>query len=336
MKILITGNAGFIGSWIADFLVSVGDEVYGIDDLSGGEIENVNEKVKFYKGDLSEDKTQKIVEKIAPEVIFYLAASAREGASQFEPVNSTKTNYWAYVKTLESAIKTKKLHKVVMFSSMAVYGNQKPPFTEDMKPRPEDIYGVSKYAMEEATKILGKVFDFGWTIIRPHNVFGERQRLNDPFRNVAGIFMNRIMRGEPFYIYGDGKQKRAFSYIEDCLRGFIICINDRFNGKIYNIGGDKVLTVNKLKDLIIKYFKKYSTYEIPNTVYLASRPQEVKYAYSSHKKAKKELYLQEKYGVKKGIERMVLWAIKQGAKEWRYEDLTLENEKLPKTWKEKL
>lgn len=126
----------------------------------------------------------------------------------------TENNYNAFLNLIVPAINNG-MERIVVASSMSVYGSQKPPFSEDMPTDPEDIYGVAKAAMEKATEILADVHGFDYTIIRPHNVYGPRQALWDPYRNVVAIFINRLMKGLPPIIYGDGNQTRAFSYIDD-------------------------------------------------------------------------------------------------------------------------
>lgn len=215
MKILVTGSAGFIGSHLVDFLLAGKHRVYGVDDLSGGYRQNVNPKNTFYKLDLrNNNKTINLIKKIQPQLVFHLAADATEGRSQFTPLSSTERNYLASLNVLIASIKAN-VQRVVMTSSVSVYGDQKPPFDENMKPRPVDIYAVAKTAMEEATKILADVYGFEYTIVRPHNVYGPRQNLADPYRNVIAIFINCLLQNKRFYIYGDGQAKRSFSYIDD-------------------------------------------------------------------------------------------------------------------------
>ena len=330
MKILVTGSAGFMGSHVAHKLCDDGHEVFGADNMSGGNEENIDlYKQKFNRVELKRQKeVGSYIRYVEPEVIFHLAATAREGASQFSPLQMTEDNLNAYMNVLISAIKTKKLKKVVLFSSMAVYGSQVPPFSEDMRREPDDVYAVSKAAMEQNTEILSEVHDFNYTIIRPHNVFGKNQCLRDKFRNVIAIFMNRIMRNEPIYIYGDGNQKRAFSYVEDSLGCYVKCLSDKVNGETINIGGKVDITVNVLAEKVIKAMG-VKGWKIE---YLPDRPCEVKYAYCSYKKSEKFLGYKESIGLDKGIEIMAEWAKKQGAQEWTKERLELYNNKTPKTW----
>ena len=326
MNILVTGGAGFMGSYIVDELVKRNHQVYVVDNLSGSTIEYLNPKAIFYKLDLAQ-QPELLMSNIRPEVIFYLAASAREGASQFDPVKITQTNYWAYVKTLENAIKFN-VKKVILFSSMAVYGNQQVPFSEDLPPHPVDIYGINKSAMEETTKILADVHGFKWTIIRPHNVAGIRQCLTDKYRNVIAIFMNRIMREEPIYIYGDGKQQRAFSYIGDSLPCYMECMESG-DREIFNIGGRNPITINALAELVINCFPEYKH---PEIIHLADRPCEVKDAWCTTKKSEEILGYRERVKIEDWVKNMAEWAKQVGSQKWTEDTLALKSDKMPKIW----
>lgn len=336
-KILVTGAAGFMGSHIVDELIIQGySNIYGIDDLSGGIIENISDHIKsdalqFIQLDLSDAKeTEKIISDIRPDIVFHLAANAREGASFFQPLSIVRRNYLTYISVIEPAIKYG-LDKVILFSSMAVYGIQIPPFSESMKRAPVDIYGINKVAMERTTELLSGIHDFRYTILRPHNVFGEKQSLKDPYRNVVGIFMNRIMRNEPLYIYGDGKQMRAFSYIEDSLQCYINSMGNKTDGDIINIGGMNPININELADTVCSAMSIHK--DVYPRKHLLDRPNEVKDAYCTWAKSANLLGYDEKIGLKTGIEKMAEWARKKGAQEWSEEKLTLWNEKAPSIWK---
>src|SRR3989344_1040967 len=174
MKILVTGSAGVIGSHIYDRLFEMGHAVYGVDDLSGGFMHNVTRKEYFTKLDLRDRaKTATYVAKIKPEIIFHLAADAAEGRSQFTPFRALDRNLVSYYNLLIPAIKHG-MKKMILTSSMSVYGAQLVPFQESMEPMPEDIYGISKTAMEKTTRVLSEVYGFKYVIIRPHNVYGPR------------------------------------------------------------------------------------------------------------------------------------------------------------------
>lgn len=329
MRVLVTGVAGFMGGHVAEGLVGLGHEVVGLDDLSGGFRRNVPAGVTFHKVDLrNEAETERVVAESRPEILCHLAANAREGASQFQPRDVCGRNLMAYANVLVPAIRGG-LKKVVLYSSMAVYGDQEPPFDERLPRRPVDVYGVNKAAMEHMTEILADVHGFRYTIIRPHNVFGERQSLRDRFRNVVAIFMNRIMRGEPVVIYGDGEQKRAFSYIGDSLPAFLRAaeLRPEIDGEVINVGGKHPVTVNQLLREVGKAFDAE-----PEVIYLPDRPREVKNAYCTWQKSVDLLGYEERWGLSQGIARMAEWAKSLGPQPWAEEKLELPSEKAPCIW----
>jgi UDP-glucose 4-epimerase len=338
-RILVTGSAGFMGSHLYDRLFAKGYMVYGVDDLSGGFMRNVSQKKFFTKLDLRDRiRTARYIEKLKPDIIFHLAADATEGRSQFTPFSATDRNLVAYLNVLVPAIKNG-LKKVVLTSSMSVYGKQQVPFTENMIPQPEDIYGISKVAMEQSTRVLSDVYGFKYVIIRPHNVYGPRQNLSDPYRNVIGIFVNRLLQEKNFYIYGDGEQKRAFSYIDDVILAIAkSAFIGKCEGQVINIGSDTPMTLNNLARAVLEEF--FGTKNIPKKFrpeYVPSRPQEVKFAYCSHKIAKNLLGFEHKTEFRKGIRQKIDWAKKLGPQKFIYlAGLEIDHPLTPGTWRDKL
>jgi len=339
MKVLVTGAAGFMGSHLVDALLDLGHEVHSLDDLSWGYEKNVNPKSKFIKLDLQDkQKTESYINEIKPEYVFHLAADATEGRSQFTPINSTQRNYGAYLNLLVPCIKNG-MKKMILTSSMSVYGAQKPPFSEDMERRPEDIYAISKAAMEHSTEILSKVFGFKYTIIRPHNVYGPRQNLADPYRNVIAIFINRLLQGKNFFIYGTGEQKRSFSYIDDFTPYIVKAgFDDIANGEIFNIGPVEECTINQLGDVVLDVF--FPDGNIPENMrpqHMPPRPLEVADAWCTAEKAEKLLGYKTSISLKEGIAKMVEWARSVGPMPFHYLDnLELVSDTTPDTWTKKL
>lgn len=339
MRILVTGSAGFMGSHLVDGLINLGYKTYGVDDLSGGFLDNVNKKSHFTKLDLrKKEDVSNYISKIKPKIIFHLAADATEGRSQFTPISATERNYLAYLNLLVPCVKNG-MKKMILTSSMSVYGAQKPPFSEDMERKPEDIYGISKSAMEAATQILSEVHGFKYVILRPHNVYGPRQNMSDPYRNVIAIFINCLLNNKHYYIYGDGNQKRAFSYIDD-FTPYIIkaAFTKKSENEIFNIGPVEEYTINQLSEIVLKEF--FSGRKIPGHLrpkYLPIRPKEVINAWCSVEKARSILDYKTSVNLEEGIRRMIEWARQKGpAKFVHLKELELPGDNAPKTWTKKL
>ncbi len=207
---LVTGGAGFIGAHVTNELIKQGHEVIVFDDLSGGFIENINSKAIFIEGSILDHKLlEDIFNKYKFDYVYHLAAYAAEGLSHFIKRFNYNNNLIGSVNLINESVK----HKIKCFvftSSIAVYGNIKPPMSEDMLPEPEDSYGIAKLAVEQELKVTYHMFGLNYIIFRPHNVYGEFQNLGDRYRNVVGIFMNQLMQDKPLTIFGDGLPNSCF------------------------------------------------------------------------------------------------------------------------------
>ena len=185
MKIFITGIAGFLGSHLAEELSALGHEVSGNDNLVGGEVYNVPKNVDFSFADCTDFCVmEKLLEGV--DIVIHAAATAHEGLSVFSPSFITKNIFEASVTTISAAI-SNNVKRFVFCSSMARYGNQVAPFTEDMDPKPVDPYAIAKVAAEQVLQNLSETHGMEWNIAVPHNIIGPRQRYDDPFRNVLSI-----------------------------------------------------------------------------------------------------------------------------------------------------
>lgn len=327
-RILVTGGAGFIGSHLVDKLIKAGHEVSIIDDLSGGKRVNIEKSAKFYLCDLRDvKKTDQLIEKIKPEIVFHLAANAAENKAQFSPIDITSRNWNTFINTFVSALRNG-MKRIIVTSSIAVYGSLQTPFKENDKPEPEDLYGISKLAMEEALKVLSAVHKFEYVITRPHNVYGPRQNMTDPYRNVVTIFMNALMKNESYYIYGDGKQRRCFSYIDDVVDALYNSGFGDFNKMTFNIGADKDYSINELSETIQNVAKK----NIP-PAFIADRPQEVKIAIADHSLAKKYLGYEDKTSLRQGIKLTWEYARKLGPQEYKFDKVEIDSPLLPRNWR---
>lgn len=330
MRILVTGVAGLLGSHIADRMLELGHEVVGVDNLVGGYVDNVSEKVKFYKADCGDLKLMSEYSK-GCDVVFHAACTAHDGLSVFSPYFITENTFGITMSVLSAAIQNK-VRRFVYCSSMSRYGVQeKVPFEEDMVCNPQVPYAVAKYASECVIKKLAKLNGMEYVIVVPHNVIGPRQNYTDPYRNVASIMINRILQGKRPIIYGDGEQKRCFSFIGDvtfCIEKAILL--DGLNGEVINIGPDEeYVTVNELAKKISMLIGVDF-----NPIYIPSRPLEVAYANCSSDKARRLLGYKTSTSLEEGLKQMIDYIKKRGVREFVYDNIPVEikNDKTPDTW----
>lgn len=305
--VLVTGVAGFIGAHVAEHCRKLGMEVVGLDDLSGGFLENVPEGVNFIKGSITDhDLISRLFAEHHFQHVYHLAAYAAEGLSHFIRRFNYETNLVGSVNLINESVK----HEVKCFvftSSIAVYGAGQTPMTESLTPEPEDPYGVSKYAVELDLRAALRMFGLPHIIFRPHNVYGERQNIADRYRNVIGIFMNQVMQGQPMSIFGDGTQTRAFSHIDDIAP--IIAhspLVSAAHNQVFNIGADVPYSVLELAGEISRAFGVER-----KVVHLPAR-NEVVHAFSNHDKAARAFGVKAGVTLRDGINRMALWAKQRG------------------------
>ena len=304
-KVLITGVAGLLGSRLADWIIENTDgEVVGIDDLSGGYIENVNSEVTFYKKNLVTDDIEYLFDKYNFDIVYHFAAYAAEGLSPFIRQFNYENNLVATSRIINQCI-THDINRLVFTSTMAVYGHGNPPFDERDLPQPIDPYGVAKYACEMDIKIAGEQHGLDWCIIRPHNVYGEKQNIWDRYRNVLGIWMYQYMNGEDMTIFGDGEQIRAFSFIDDTLEPMWKAgIQDNCSKEIINLGGTKFYTIKEANNILREVI------DAGDIVHLEPR-HEVKDAHPTWQKSVELLGYEDKTTLYDGLKQMWDWAQKQ-------------------------
>ena len=308
MKIFVTGCAGLLGSNYSRHLIANGHEVIGIDNLSGGYKAFVPKGEKFTFIKLNLERRKKLAELFKehkPDLLFHFAAYAAEGLSPFIRNFNYRNNLICSANLINPCIECGT--KIVFTSSMAVYGGQEPPFTEDKQPQPIDPYGVAKYAVECDLKLANQQFGLRYNIVRPHNVLGTYQNIWDRYRNVIGIFIRKTLNGIPILIYGDGEQTRAFSDIKYYMQPFDM-LHDNFDGEIFNIGADKYFSLNEVAETVQKIGSKYG-YDVP--IEHGEPRHEVKHAYCDHTKAKTMLNFKDNTKLEDLIETMFVWAMKE-------------------------
>ena len=201
-KSLVTGGAGFIGSHVVDELIAMHHDVVILDDLSGGFADNVNPRARLVTGSILDHALiDRLFHEHRFDYVYHLAAYAAEGLSHFIKRFNYQNNLIGSINLINAAVNAGTVKCFVFTSSIAVYGRNQLPMTEDLVPTPEDPYGIAKAAVEQDLCESNEMFGLPYIVFRPHNVYGERQNIGDRYRNVLGIFMNRILRHEPLPIF---------------------------------------------------------------------------------------------------------------------------------------
>jgi UDP-glucose 4-epimerase len=324
---LVTGGAGFIGSHVADDLISLGHKVVVLDDLSGGFEDNVPQEAVFVKGSiLDTDLIERLFDRHHFTYVYHLAAYAAEGLSHFIKRFNYQNNLIGSVNLINASVN----HEVKCFvftSSIAVYGAGQSPMSEEMVPVPEDSYGIAKIAVERELKISHEMFGLEYVIFRPHNVYGERQNIGDRYRNVVGIFMNQLMKNEPMSIFGDGEQQRAFTHISDVAPIIASCVDvPAARNQLFNVGADVPHTVNYLAEIVSAAMGK------PGDVVHLDPRNEVKIAFSDHSLAESIFGRRQKVSLQVGIEKMAEWVRQHGSRESSiFEEIEIP-QNLPPSW----
>lgn len=332
-KVLITGVAGFMGSHLADSFLQKGYQVVGIDNLLGGYLENVPPGVDFHELDL--DNLAFIQDCFrGVDLVVHTACTAYEGLSVFSPALVVRNTTQTTVNVLSACVKAG-VRKIVYMSSMARYGTQEVvPFRENLVPNPQDPYGIAKYASELLIKNIAETNGMEYVILVPHNIIGPRQKFDDPYRNVASIMINRILQGKPPIIYGDGLQKRCFSFMDDVINPLMIaCESNVADGLTINIGPDEeFITINDLASKISSLMKFEG-----KAVHMPGRPQEVKFANCDASLAREILNYQTTTTLDLGLIELIKYIRENGPRPFSYHlPLEFQTKDTPRTWTEKL
>ncbi|GIH68788.1 NAD-dependent epimerase/dehydratase family protein [Sphaerimonospora thailandensis] len=243
-RFLVTGGAGFIGSHIVHALVERGDEVIVLDNLVGGTPDNLPSQAQLVRGDIADPVTvDELFAAYRFEKVLHLAAFAAEGISHTVKRHNYTVNLIGSVNLVNAALTTG-TRFFGFASSVAVYGDGPTPMCEDDTPVPADSYGNAKLAVERELAVTMRLQKLPFTALRMHNVYGERQNMADPYRNAVAIFLNQVLRGEPITVYGDGGQRRAFTYVGDIAQAFLAAAErEDAWGRALNLGSRATWTV---------------------------------------------------------------------------------------------
>lgn len=238
MQVLVTGGAGFIGSCVVDRLLSDGHSVTVVDDLSRGHLSNLDQTlplISFISADVRESGLAAIVRQFAPEVIFHLAAQVDVRASVADPQSDASINILGTINLAEAA-RAAHVRKIVFSSSGgSIYGQTRPPVTEDSPIDPLSPYAASKVASEHYLNVYSQLYGVQCSHLALANVYGPRQN-PDGEAGVVAIFVKAMLEGRPTTVFGDGGNTRDYVYVDDVASAFLLAANATGDRRRFNIG----------------------------------------------------------------------------------------------------
>ena len=305
LRILVTGGAGFIGSHLVDRLMKEDYEVVVLDNFSAGKAENIqhhldSQSFDLVKGDIrnSEDVRKAVGD---ADVVFHLAAIVNVPLSIEDPLLVNDVNVRGTLNLLEASVK-EDIQRFIYVSSCAVYGEARYlPINEEHPIMPLSPYGISKFTAEHHCKIFHKIHDLKTVCLRFFNVYGPRQS-EGPYSGVITQFVNRLKRGKPPIVYGDGEQTRDFVYVEDVVEASMLVLRcQHCAGEVINIGAGKPTTINELSKVLMKMFRELSV----KPEYAPLRAGDIRDSYADIGKAGRVLGYRPRIRLEGGIRRLL-------------------------------
>ena len=303
--VLVTGGAGFIGSHLAQSLVSKGCKVTVLDNLSTGRLENLSEirdQINFVEGDITDESI--LLSAVQDcEAVFHQAAIVSVTQTVKQPVQSAAVNDLGTLTVLEAA-RRNNVGRVILASSSAVYGDDPQlPKTETMIPNPLSPYAVQKLTNEHYAALYHQLYGIDTVCLRYFNVFGPRQDPSSPYSGVISIFMRRATERHQPIVYGDGGQTRDFVFVGDVVQANILAATSKCApGQVYNVGTDRTISINKLWERIARLV---GIDLIPQ--FNAARAGDIVHSRASIKKAQEQLAFEPEVTFDEGLELTLAW-----------------------------
>lgn len=310
-RVLVTGGAGFIGSHLAERLLAMGHDVVVLDNESTGFRQNVPAGAEYIRGDVRNPEDLERAFALGLDAVFHIAGQASTIRSFGEPLMDLNVNLVGSVNVIQKCL-VHRVPRLLYASSMTAYGNPPGlPIREEMPCQPVSYYGITKYAAERfvhATALRNDIdFPFHVTAFRMFNVYGERQRVDNPYQGVMGIFIGNVMRGEPIAIHSDGEQSRDFVYISDVVDAWVQawCTPGAYE-QVFNLGTGKRHSINQLADAVLAAFdQSRDSYPVR---YTALRPGDQRHMEADISKAAQILQWRPRVDFDEGVKRTVRWA----------------------------
>ncbi len=250
VRIIVTGGAGFIGSWVCEAYISEGHEVLVIDNLSTGSESNIPPEAEFIECDVRDHRElEKAFRQFRPEVVNHHAAQINVRDSVEDPSFDAEVNIGGSINVLRLCVEHKTEKFIFSSTGGALYGEpEKLPADESTPALPLSPYGISKLATENYVRYHSKNHGFGHVILRYANVYGERQNPEGE-AGVIGIFCENIISGKPCLIFGDGEQTRDYVHVSDVSRANLLAANLKEEGT-FNIGTSVESSVNDIARIL--------------------------------------------------------------------------------------
>ena len=295
---LVTGGCGFIGSHVCDALLERGDTVRVLDDLSTGHVENLPEGVELTIGDVADSELVKHLMR-GVDGCFHLAAVASVERSVEAWSETHRINLGGTINVLDAARHAQpgRPARVVYASSAAIYGdNASMPLAETSQPRPLSPYGADKLGSELHARVASLIHSVPTTGFRFFNVYGPRQDPSSPYSGVISIFVDRLQRGVPLRIHGDGQQARDFIYVADVVRFLLAGMDEADGASVYNVCTGNATTILQLAQTLA------ALQGVPcNTEPMAPRTGDIRTSLGDPRKARRQLSVEASWTLADGL-----------------------------------
>lgn len=306
-KILVTGGAGFIGSYIVDELLKSDVNVIALDNLYTGKMENVvkhqrNRNFQFIKGDV---RNLDLIKSTLKEVdaVFNEAAVVGIPRSKENPILANEVNVNGTLNLLEACLNTG-VKRFVQASSASVYGDTETlALAETLPAKPISPYAVSEYSAESYARVYWKIYGLETVCLRYFNVYGPRQTYSI-YSGVTTIFVHRLLEDKPPVVFGDGEQTRDFVYVKDAVAANMLALSKReATGEVFNVGTGTETTINNVVEFLLEIMGKSSC----KPVYEAPRTGDIKHSCANINKTTEILGYKPSISIKEGLTKLVMW-----------------------------